>query len=204
MFFQQSAKQKRDVRTSIKRPRFDRAQVVENRLPGWTWSRLGNHLHPQQFAGVHHRVHPTMPLGRKRHKHLPRLNLEYLLFHPPFDTALPDVADFKRRWMRVRPQLVPSFPKSCPADHADQWGQALPGLIGFALYPLPAGGCTIHPSRTLHYTASSLSDAPRRAYILVYHTEPRKLDASRNFYWNHSKCLSRDDRAASAQNADSK
>lgn len=32
--------------------------------------------------------------------------------------------------------------------------------------PLPAGGATIHTSRTLHYAGPNLSDAPRRAFIL--------------------------------------
>lgn len=31
---------------------------------------------------------------------------------------------------------------------------------------LPAGGATIHTSRTLHYAGPNLSDAPRRAFIL--------------------------------------
>jgi len=32
--------------------------------------------------------------------------------------------------------------------------------------PLPAGGATIHTSRTLHYAGPNLSDTPRRAFIL--------------------------------------
>lgn len=32
--------------------------------------------------------------------------------------------------------------------------------------PLPAGGATIHTSRTLHYAGPNVSDVPRRAFIL--------------------------------------
>jgi ectoine hydroxylase-related dioxygenase (phytanoyl-CoA dioxygenase family) len=44
-----------------------------------------------------------------------------------------------------------------------------PGLFDVAravFCPLPAGGATIHTSRTLHYAGPNLSDAPRRAFIL--------------------------------------
>ena len=67
-----------------------------------------------------------------------------------------------------------------------------------AVCPLKAGGCTIHPSRTLHFTAANRSEAPRRAYILVYHTPAKKLAVGRNFYWNHSKQTGRDERAKAA------
>lgn len=68
-----------------------------------------------------------------------------------------------------------------------------------AICPIPAGGCTIHPSRTLHYTAPNRSAAPRRAYILIYHTEPVKLPAARNFYWNRAKHTAREERAQAAR-----
>jgi hypothetical protein len=68
-----------------------------------------------------------------------------------------------------------------------------------AICPIPAGGCTIHPSRTLHYTAPNLSDAPRRAYILVFTTPKKKLPVSRNFYWNKQKHTARQERAEAAK-----
>lgn len=34
--------------------------------------------------------------------------------------------------------------------------------------PLPAGGCTIHQPRTLHYTGPNQTDIPRHAYILFF------------------------------------
>src|SRR5205085_8106879 len=34
--------------------------------------------------------------------------------------------------------------------------------------PLPAGGCTIHHNRTLHYTGPNRSSQPRRALILGF------------------------------------
>ena len=35
--------------------------------------------------------------------------------------------------------------------------------------PLPAGGCTIHFGRTVHGAGSNRSDAPRYAYVLIFH-----------------------------------
>ena len=40
--------------------------------------------------------------------------------------------------------------------------------------PLPAGGATFHPSRTLHFTAPNASDRPRRALIMMFGAPPRK------------------------------
>ena len=54
---------------------------------------------------------------------------------------------------------------------------------GGAACPIPAGGATVHHSRTLHYTGPNRSDGPRRAYILTFGT-PRKPRATpRRFYW---------------------
>lgn len=37
--------------------------------------------------------------------------------------------------------------------------------------PIPAGGCTIHMPKTLHYTAPNDTDEPRRTYILFFGAE---------------------------------
>ena len=52
-----------------------------------------------------------------------------------------------------------------------------------AACPLPAGGATIHSSRTLHYTGPNLTEQPRRAYILAFGVLPRPRSEPRNFYW---------------------
>jgi ectoine hydroxylase-related dioxygenase (phytanoyl-CoA dioxygenase family) len=49
--------------------------------------------------------------------------------------------------------------------------------------PLPAGGCTIHHCRTLHYAGANLSTEPRRAYIMGFSVPPRELDEPRDYYW---------------------
>jgi ectoine hydroxylase-related dioxygenase (phytanoyl-CoA dioxygenase family) len=49
--------------------------------------------------------------------------------------------------------------------------------------PIPAGGATIHHSRTLHYTGPNRSAGARRAYILGFGTPARKRQVSRDFYW---------------------
>jgi len=66
---------------------------------------------------------------------------------------------------------------------------------------IPAGGCTLHSTRTLHYAGPNHSDQPRRAYIMVFRTPPRKLATPRNFYWNSTKHTARAERAAQAQKA---
>lgn len=49
--------------------------------------------------------------------------------------------------------------------------------------PLPAGGATIHHSRTLHYTGPNSSDRPRRAYILMFETPRQSRSTPRAFPW---------------------
>lgn len=49
--------------------------------------------------------------------------------------------------------------------------------------PLPAGGCTIHHCRTVHYAGPNRSDGPRRAYIMGFAAPPRKLDTPHDYYW---------------------
>jgi ectoine hydroxylase-related dioxygenase (phytanoyl-CoA dioxygenase family) len=65
--------------------------------------------------------------------------------------------------------------------------------------PLPAGGCTIHPNRTLHYTGPNRSDVPRRALILGFGLPARPRAEPRVFYWNDRKQTSREARARAAQ-----
>ena len=49
--------------------------------------------------------------------------------------------------------------------------------------PLPAGGCTIHHCRTLHYAGPNLTEIPRRAYILMFTLPPSKREKPREFPW---------------------
>ena len=49
--------------------------------------------------------------------------------------------------------------------------------------PLPAGGATIHQSRTLHFPGPNRSNEPRRAYILGFGTPSKARSTPRNFYW---------------------
>ena len=65
--------------------------------------------------------------------------------------------------------------------------------------PLPAGGATFHPSRTLHYTAPNNSDRPRRTLIMMYGTPTKKREEvglePRRFPWMEEKKTARDERA---------
>jgi ectoine hydroxylase-related dioxygenase (phytanoyl-CoA dioxygenase family) len=64
--------------------------------------------------------------------------------------------------------------------------------------PIPAGGCTIHHNRTMHYAGPNRSDEPRRAYILGFGTPPKKRSAPRDFYWNRQKITLAQQRARAA------
>ena len=83
-----------------------------------------------------------------------------------------------------------------------------PGIIGLEVdnpdsvaadavaCPLAAGGATLHHGRTLHYTGPNLSDQPRRAYILMFHTPPVKRSTPRDFYWQTMQKTKWQERAA--------
>jgi ectoine hydroxylase-related dioxygenase (phytanoyl-CoA dioxygenase family) len=65
--------------------------------------------------------------------------------------------------------------------------------------PIPAGGCTIHHNRTMHYAGANTSDEPRRAYILAFGTPATDRATPGNFYWNKVKRPPREDRARAAE-----
>jgi ectoine hydroxylase-related dioxygenase (phytanoyl-CoA dioxygenase family) len=66
--------------------------------------------------------------------------------------------------------------------------------------PLPAGGATLHASRTFHYTPPNKSDQPRRAYILGLGCPTTPRESARDFYWNRIKQTARESRAALSSN----
>ncbi len=61
--------------------------------------------------------------------------------------------------------------------------------------PLPAGGCTIHHNRTLHYAGPNLSNIPRRALILGFGVPATERALRRAFPWNDLKQTPREARA---------
>lgn len=61
--------------------------------------------------------------------------------------------------------------------------------------PLPAGGCTIHSNRTLHYAGPNKTATPRRALILMAGLPSKPYPAPRRFPWNEAKRTARDQRA---------
>jgi ectoine hydroxylase-related dioxygenase (phytanoyl-CoA dioxygenase family) len=62
--------------------------------------------------------------------------------------------------------------------------------------PIPAGGCTIHHNRTMHYAGPNRSDIPRRALILGFGTPAQPwIGPRRDFYWNKMKQTAREERA---------
>ena len=81
----------------------------------------------------------------------------------------------------------------------------LPATEQAVACPIPAGGCTIHHNRTMHYAGGNRSDEPRRAYILGFGTPPKKRAAPpRDFYWNRQKITLAAQRARAAADAAAK
>ena len=56
-----------------------------------------------------------------------------------------------------------------------------PGRV--VLCPLPAGGCTVHTNRTLHWAGPNRSNAPRLAYVLVFGLPLQRATPPRDHYW---------------------
>ena len=70
--------------------------------------------------------------------------------------------------------------------------------------PLPAGGATIHHSRTLHYTGPNNTDQPRRAYIMSFGIPAKPRAIARDFYWQRMQQTQWQERAAAAQRTKTK
>ena len=64
--------------------------------------------------------------------------------------------------------------------------------------PLPAGGCTLHLSRTMHYTAPNKSDVPRRALIMDFRLPAKPREDGRRFPWLEQKQTARAERSKQA------
>jgi ectoine hydroxylase-related dioxygenase (phytanoyl-CoA dioxygenase family) len=64
--------------------------------------------------------------------------------------------------------------------------------------PLPAGGATIHASRTLHYTSPNRSTGHRRAYIISGGTPEEPAAEPREFPWQAVRRTAREERARRA------
>jgi ectoine hydroxylase-related dioxygenase (phytanoyl-CoA dioxygenase family) len=61
--------------------------------------------------------------------------------------------------------------------------------------PLPAGGCTIHHTRTLHHSGPNISPNPRRAYILAFGVPVKSYyKHARPFPWNIEKQTASEER----------
>jgi ectoine hydroxylase-related dioxygenase (phytanoyl-CoA dioxygenase family) len=68
--------------------------------------------------------------------------------------------------------------------------------------PIPAGGATIHASRTLHYTSPNRSADHRRAYIISGGTPEQEAAEPRDFPWQAVRRTARAERADAASRAD--
>ena len=68
-------------------------------------------------------------------------------------------------------------------------------VSGAVACPIPAGGCTIHGSRTLHYAGPNRTDRPRRALIVCGGAPASERTDDRRFPWNERKRTERDRRA---------
>lgn len=64
--------------------------------------------------------------------------------------------------------------------------------------PIPAGGVTLHPGRTLHYAGANNSPGPRRALIFGFSLPAIPRQDDRSFPWNEAKQTARAKRAGKA------
>jgi ectoine hydroxylase-related dioxygenase (phytanoyl-CoA dioxygenase family) len=53
--------------------------------------------------------------------------------------------------------------------------------------PVPAGGCTIHTGRTLHYAGANELPMARWAYILAFEVPPQRSPTKRRSSWNDER-----------------
>lgn len=65
--------------------------------------------------------------------------------------------------------------------------------------PIPAGGATLHPGRTLHYAGANNSSGPRRALIFGFRLSSIPRQDDRSFPWNEAKQTARAKRAGTAE-----
>jgi len=77
-------------------------------------------------------------------------------------------------------------PNDDPKVHALECFSGFDPALAVAC-PLPAGGCTIHDGRTLHYAGPNKSHNQRWAYILDFDLPPRRSIERREFPWHDGK-----------------
>ncbi len=89
-----------------------------------------------------------------------------------------------------RSHLGPVLAHRSPADDRRVMALECTGEFERAqavLCPLPAGGATVHHSRTLHHAGANTSGTPRRAYILAFRGKVTPNPAFGGFRWNAEK-----------------
>lgn len=69
---------------------------------------------------------------------------------------------------------------------------------GAVFCPLPAGGCTVHHNRTMHYAPPNVGDQPRRAWILGTGGPVTELETPNDYYWQKAWATARQERASKA------
>jgi ectoine hydroxylase-related dioxygenase (phytanoyl-CoA dioxygenase family) len=84
-------------------------------------------------------------------------------------------------------------------DEAKLTADQKAGLAKAVPAPIPAGGCTIHLNRTLHYAGPNTSDIPRRAYIIGYGLPTTRRDEPAHYPWQAQKRTARMKRAEQAK-----
>ncbi len=77
------------------------------------------------------------------------------------------------------------FPGGDPRVHALECVEGFDPADAVAC-ELPAGGCSIHTQRTLHYAGPNVSDRPRLAYVLIFDLVPTPATEPRAFPWREA------------------
>jgi hypothetical protein len=85
-----------------------------------------------------------------------------------------------------------------PRVHGLELDGAVADLAGAVACPLPAGGCTVHHHRLLHYAGANRAAVPRRALIVVGGLEPLARLRPKDLPWAAAARTARAERAAGA------
>jgi ectoine hydroxylase-related dioxygenase (phytanoyl-CoA dioxygenase family) len=88
-------------------------------------------------------------------------------------------------------QFIPGSHRQPLRNHTHEGGDAVKHILvaddvdvsQATVCPLPAGGCTFHHSRTLHYTAPNTTDRPRLAFPVEFQLAPTRRDVPLTQPW---------------------
>ncbi|HWB55048.1 MAG TPA: phytanoyl-CoA dioxygenase family protein [Tepidisphaeraceae bacterium] len=134
------------------------------------------------FKAPHHGV--ATPWHQDDAYHKPEIKLRNINFWMPLDDASVDNGCMEFVPQSFRTDVLPHHSiGNDPSVHGLEVDDPEQYNSRAVICPIPAGGCTMHASCTLHYAGANNSDRPRRAYILVFHAKGMARAKPYDNYW---------------------